>query len=237
MATRPGLKRHVKRWWPVYLIAAIAASIALSYLVFFTPNSAAELSLDDASTAPPVDSSDLSGNWSPTPESIAGYRVREQLATLPAPSDAVGRTSSVGGTVEIEDDGSAITALSGSTIEVDMTTLQSDESRRDDRIRTSALQTDDFPTATFELTENVEVPEGLRDGDAVPVDAEGELTLHGVTRVVTIPLEIQQSGNAVEILGSLDIAMADYDIDVSAFGGFVSVEDNGTLEFVLSLQR
>ena len=38
-----------------------------------------------------------------------------------------------------------------------MTTLQSDESRRDERLRTDGLQTDQFPTATFTLTKPIEV--------------------------------------------------------------------------------
>jgi polyisoprenoid-binding protein YceI len=236
MTTRAA-KPQFRKWWPLYVVGAMATGLAATYFLFFTPDSVAELSLGDSATAAPVDASDLSGTWSPTADSVAGYRVREQLAMLPAPSDAVGRTSAVTGTVQIEDGGGSITALSGSLIEVDLTTLQSDESRRNERIRTSALETNAFPTATFELTEDVDVPAAIRDGETVTVDAAGELTLHGVTRTVTIPLQIRLSGNAVEILGSFDIDMADYDIDVLSFGGFVSVEDSGTMEFVLSLQR
>ncbi len=40
----------------------------------------------------------LDGSWKlTTGDSFVGYRVREQLAILPAPSDAVGRTTAVGG--------------------------------------------------------------------------------------------------------------------------------------------
>ena len=40
----------------------------------------------------------VAGTWTVTDGSEAGYRVREQLANLPAESDAVGRTSDVTGT-------------------------------------------------------------------------------------------------------------------------------------------
>ena len=39
----------------------------------------------------------VAGTWTVVEGSEAGYRVREQLANLPAESDAVGRTSSVSG--------------------------------------------------------------------------------------------------------------------------------------------
>jgi polyisoprenoid-binding protein YceI len=238
MTTRqPREKRHFRRWWPLYAVIAILATGAVTYLLLFTPLSVAELSLDDTGASAPVDADDLSGEWAPGDGSVAGYRVREQLAMLPAPSDAVGRTSEVTGTVEIDDDGSSIAALAGSFIEIDLTTLESDESRRDDRIRTSGLQTDTYPTTTFELTDDIAVPEAIRDGSTVKADAQGNLILHGVTRSVTIPLQIRLSGNSVEIVGSQVITLSDYEIDVSAFGGFVSVEDEGTIEFELSLMR
>jgi polyisoprenoid-binding protein YceI len=230
-------KRHFRRWWPHYVVVAMLATGAATYLLLFTPLSVAELSLDDTPANAPIDADDLSGEWSPGDGSVAGYRVREQLAMLPAPSDAVGRTSTVTGTIEIEDDGSSIAALPSSVIEVDLTTLQSDESRRDDHIRTSGLETDAYPTTKFELTDDIVVPEAISDGSTVNADAQGDLTLHGVTRSVTIPLQIRLSGDSVEIVGSQVITLSDYEIDVSAFGGFVSVEDEGTIEFELSLTR
>lgn len=238
MPTRqPAKKRHFRRWWPLYGVIAILATGTVIYLLLFTPLSVAELSLDDTAASAPLDADDLSGGWAPGDGSVAGYRVREQLAMLPAPRDAVGRTSEVTGTIEIDDDGSSITALAGSVIEVDLTTLESDESRRDGRIRTSGLETDTYPTTTFEATDDIAVPEAIRDGSMVKADAQGDLTLHGVTRSVTIPLQIRLSGNSVEIAGSQIITLSDYEIDVSAFGGFVSVEDEGTIEFELSLMR
>lgn len=231
-------KSHIGRWWALYVaLLAIAAGVVATHLLFFTPNSVAELSFDDDVANAPVDADDLSGEWSADTGSVAGYRVREELATLSAPSDAVGRTSEVVGAVEIEDDGSSVTALRGSMIEVDLTSLESDESRRDERVRSSGLESDFFPTATFELTDDIDMPTSLRDGATVSVDAPGEMTLHGVTRPVTVPLEIRLSGATVQVVGSQEIMLSDYEIDVSSFGGFVSVEDTGTIEFELTLAR
>ncbi|MDP9233085.1 MAG: YceI family protein [Actinomycetota bacterium] len=236
MPTRTDNKRHhLARWLPLIAVATLVALGAAVYVLFFTPDSVAELSLRTAST--PINSDDLSGSWSPTSGSVAGYRVREKLAFLSAPSDAVGRTSDVSGTVKVSDDGSTIKALSGSRLQVNMRTLKSNQDRRDERIKTWGIETDTFPTASFQLTKDVHIPATIRDGKAVAVDAQGDLTLHGETRHVTMPLKIQMSGTTIQIVGSLKITMADYGIDVTAFGGFVSVQKTGTIELSVILSR
>ena len=76
----------------------------------------------------------------------------------------------------------------------------------------SALETDQFPTAMFELTEPIELGAGAADGEAVTVDAVGDLTIHGVTQQVTFPLEAQLVDGTVVVVGSLDITFADYGV-------------------------
>ena len=77
----------------------------------------------------------------------ARYRVREQLANVSFPSDAVGTTQGVTGAIVIGDDGKIVTAQS--SIVVDLTTLKSDRERRDRFIQGRTLETDRFPTATL----------------------------------------------------------------------------------------
>ena len=109
---------------------------------------------------------DVAGTWTVAAGSQAGYRVTEQLASLPAASEAIGRTDQVTGQIVVTSDGTTTTVDSGS-LTVDTTTITSDESRRDNRMRSEGLQTDEFPTATFTLTQPVEVPgrRARRDGD------------------------------------------------------------------------
>ena len=59
-------------------------------------------------------------------------------------------------------DGTTVTAVE---MTADLTTLQSDNDRRDGQLRQQALETDTFPTATFTLTEPIQL-------DAVPADGE-----------------------------------------------------------------
>lgn len=212
------------------VLVAIAAFVAI-YLAFFTSDSPDEFELtptdEDTATVP---AASIDGTWSVAAGSEAGYRVREKLANLPAQSDGVGRTTAVTGTVVI--DGTSVTAASFS---VDVTKLESDEPRRDNRIRTTGLETDTFPTATFELTAPIDL--GADAADAVEVTAEGELTIHGVTKQVAIPIQAARRGAQIEVVASLTFPMADFQIDPPNIGGFVTVEDDATLELKILLER
>ncbi|HYH92402.1 MAG TPA: YceI family protein [Candidatus Saccharimonadales bacterium] len=173
----------------------------------------------------------VSGTWTATTGSLAGYRVREQLANLPAESDAVGRTSDVTGSLTVEGSGDAYQVTAG-TIEIDTTTIVSDEDRRDDRMREEGLQTDQFPTASFTLTQPLDVPAAVLDGTPAEVTLVGDLTLHGVTKAVEIPAQAQLANGQIAVAGSLTFALSDFEITAPNVGGFiVSIADEGALEF------
>ena len=177
-------------------------------------------------------SGELDGAWKvKTGDSFVGYRVREQLAILPAPSDAVGRTTAVDGELDIS-------GLEIATVDVtaDLTQLTSDRSQRDERIHTIGLETDAFPEATFTLTNPISFEAQPTDGETVSAGATGELTLHGVTNQVCVPVEATMTGDTIQVLGSVDIVFADYDMQAPNFG-FVTTEDNGTIEFQLDFVR
>ena len=129
----------------------------------------------------------LDGTWTVLSDenSFAGYRVGEELASIGV-TEAVGRTSGVTGSLELE--GSTLTAVS---IEVDMPSLRSDDNRRDGAMSRQALETNAFPTAQFVLTGAIDLGTIPSEGVPISVTASGDLTLHGVTAQVDIPLEAQ----------------------------------------------
>jgi polyisoprenoid-binding protein YceI len=181
----------------------------------------------------PTSASDLAGTWElSSNDSFVGYRVREKLGFLPAPSDAVGRTSAVQGSLTI-----AGTTLRSVKITADLTQLQSSESRRDERMRTIGLQTDRFPTATFELSSPISFDAAPAEGKVVTTEATGNLTIHGVTRRATFRLQAKWTADGIVAVGSIPIVMADYAITPPNVGGFVTVQDLGTMEFQLVFVR
>jgi polyisoprenoid-binding protein YceI len=177
------------------------------------------------------------GTWTVTGDSTAGYRVREQLADLPAESDAVGRTNAVTGTATVAAVGDSV-QVTAADISVDTTSIASDKSQRDNRLRSQGLETDQYPTATFKLTSPVDVPADAFSGGVVDVTLHGDLTLHGTTKTVDIPAQAQIQGGQLQIQGSLSFPLSDYGMTAPNIGGFiVSIADQGTLEFLLVLDQ
>jgi polyisoprenoid-binding protein YceI len=129
------------------------------------------------------------GTWDLSNDSIVGYRVREVLFGQSA--DAVGRTSDVIGSITVN--GTTITA---GTFTVDMTTVRSDESRRDEQFNGRIMETSTYPSATFRLTKPIDLGSIPAKGTDRTVKATGNLTLHGVTRTVEFALIGQYTGSA-----------------------------------------
>lgn len=259
---RPRARRN--RWLAVGLAAiviALLAGAAYGFSYFFlrapapaavglssaspTAGATATASTNPATSATPAASSDstgagLDGTWNVDPTigsfsdfsgSFVGYRVDEELANVGA-ATAVGRTPDVTGSLVLE--GTTVTAVD---ISADLSTLQSDESRRDGQLRTQALETGTFPTATFTLTQPIELAAVPTEGQAIQASATGDLTIHGVTKSVEIPLEARLSGDVVTVTGSIDVVFADYGISRPTSFAVLSIADHGTMEFQLQLTK
>ncbi|MEO8437670.1 MAG: YceI family protein [Chloroflexota bacterium] len=141
------------------------------------------------------------------------------------------------GSITLESTGNATTLTAGS-LSVDMTSLASDKSQRDNRLRSEGLETDGFPTATFKLTAPVEIPAAALTWTATDVSLTGDLTIHGVTKSVTIPAKAQLVDGTVQVAGSITFPLSDYSIVAPNVGGFiVSIADNGTLEFLVNFSK
>jgi polyisoprenoid-binding protein YceI len=192
------------------------------------------------SPTPAAASGGLTGTWKVGAGSEAGYRVREQLINQPSPTEAVARTSQVTGGLTVTGSGSQLLA-SGVHFSVDLASLKSQDRyatyqvyQRDFFIRTVYLQTDQYPAAEF-AAESVSLPPGIESG-AVTVTASGSLTVHGATRSVTTQLQAQRSGNAIQLAGSIDVDMRDYNIEVPSIA-FTKAEPAVVIEYLLVLVR
>ncbi len=234
-----------RRWgWKRWTIVGVAAALVLFvggpyvYIHFIQAPTPAPLALDSPTPgSDPAGSGSSTGSgdpaadgaWNTGTDSIVGYRIKETL--FGQASEAVGRTSDVTGSVTI-----AGTQVTDGSFTVDMTTVRSDESRRDDQFNGRIMETSTYPTATFELTEPIDLGSIPGDGSQGRYDATGELTLHGVTNTVQFEVQAQRSGDAFEVVGSIPVTFADYDVGNPSFG-FVTTEDNGLLEFDLVFSK
>ncbi len=165
------------------------------------------------------------GNWTATAESQFGYRVDEVLAGVN--TTAVGRSNQLTGAMTV--DGTTVPAVD---VEVQVATITSDQSKRDENFRGSVMNTSEFPTATFHLTEPIELGSIPAEGEQITATATGDLTLHGVTNSVTFDVTAQATGGKIGVLGSIPILFTDYGVKNPSYGT-VKTEDDGLLEFVL----
>jgi polyisoprenoid-binding protein YceI len=118
-----------------------------------------------------------------------------------------------------------------------MTSLASDRSMRDNRLRNDGIQTAQYPTSTFKLTQPVDLPADATTGATVTLTLHGDLTLHGVTKSIEIPTEARLSGGLIQVVGSYDFPFSDFSINAPNIAGFVAVQDQGTLEFQVNFAK
>jgi polyisoprenoid-binding protein YceI len=232
---RPFLRRP--RTWlvaiPVVMLLAIVGGPFI-YINFIKEDAPDRLTLTeaDADAAPSDDDTateSLDGTWNAGTGSVAGYRVQEVL--FGQETEAAGRTTDVEGTLTIEG-----TKITTNEFTVDLTSVSSDESRRDGQFHGRIMDTARFPTAAFELTEPIALDALPTVGEKVSVDATGEFTIRGVTRPVTFPVEAQRTASGIEVTGSVPVVFDDFDIPEPSFGP-ATVQDHGEIEFLLVLAQ
>lgn len=188
----------------------------------------ADISEDDGAAT--SDAVGLDGTWSVAEGSEAGYRVVEDLSGI-TDFEAVGRTSDVSGTIEIE--GTTVTAGEFSVL---VGSISSDDRRRDSTFANDIMNTREFPSATLVLTGPIELGSLPEGGAVVNAAAEGELTLRDASNAAPIEVAAQLLGDQIEIVASVDVLFSDYGID-NPTNAFVTVRDEGKVEVLLLLSR
>jgi polyisoprenoid-binding protein YceI len=166
--------------------------------------------------------------------SKAEYRVREQLARLNLPNDAVGATESVTGALVIRPDGSF---TPDSRLTVDLRTLKTDEPKRDGFVRQNTLESDRYPNAEFVPRRQKGLTVPLPASGAATFQLVGDMTLHGVTAEQTWDVAASFAADSVTAKATTGFNFAKYKITVPRIFGLLSVEDDIRLELNLKLRR
>ena len=210
--------------WRVVLLSAVAGA-------FLGPSAEIAPAVPfGQSTAQPADPE---GSWIvKSSDSIVGFRAREKYLRLPVPSEVVGRTSVVTGTMSI-----GRSAILTTAVAVDMRTLKTGDSQRDETLRTSrGPRWNDFPRGTFRLQRPIPLGR-LQPGKIKKVGAKGVLRLHGVSRVVLYPLEVRWEGSTFEAAGRLRTRMTAFGFAPPSVAGLTTVSNAFTIEVKLTFVR
>jgi polyisoprenoid-binding protein YceI len=159
--------------------------------------------------------------------SRARFRVREQLARLPSPTEAIGTSSDVSGSVGIGPNGIVPEA---SRITVRLDSLATDQQMRDRFIKMNTLQTQQFPTAEFQATQASGLPWPLPTSGEMSFQLTGDLTLHGVTQSKTWDIKGQFAPNEVSGSGTTSITLEQFGMQKPRVASVLSIEDTIVLE-------
>lgn len=223
----PRRRRLVRAGLVVLLIIAVLIAGVTAYRAIRTaPGTATLAVVTPVSGAPDVPPE---GSWSVAAGSTVGYRVTEPPAVT-----VVGRTEAVQGTLDVEVSGAALTLTAG-TVQADLGELRSDASARDAALRGRILETDQFPDAVFVLQGPVDVG-SAEPGVPTPVQVRGVLTIRERTAPVAADLTIRWDGAELRVVGTADISLADYAVEVVQVAGVDSIDDAAQIEIDLVVE-
>ena len=166
-------------------------------------------------------------------QSQVSYTAHEQLVGHTLPNDAVGKTSAVSGQIVLDATGQPV--ASASKISVDLTTLQSDESRRDNYIKQNTLETSKYPQATFVPKSITGLSWPLPTSGQAQFQLTGDLTVHGVTKTVTWQVTATFNQNTVQGTATTQVTFEDFGMQPPKVPVVLSVEDNLVLTANLQL--
>jgi polyisoprenoid-binding protein YceI len=161
---------------------------------------------------------------------VARYKVREQLAGISFPSDAVGTTTSVTGGLVLNPDGTI--DVKQSKIVVDLKSITSDQSMRDGYVQRNTLETEKFPTLEFVPTRTAGLTMPLPSAPPAQAGFQliGDMTLHGVTREVTWNVVATFTNDGVAGRATTTLTFEMFKIAKPSLARLLSVDDRIELE-------
>ncbi len=221
----------------VVVVLAVAGPFVYIHLIegpapskLTLPGGGASTGTTAAGTSATSATDSVDGTWAVGPGSVVGYRVQEVLIGQNA--TAVGRTTRVSGTVTITG-----TTVSAGSVTADMASVTSDQSQRNAQFDGRIMDVATYPTATLVLTGPVSLGTVPAVGHQASYTGTGSLTMHGVTRTISLPLSAERTSSGIAVLAEIPITFADWHIANPSIGGFVTTADHGTLEVLLHLTR
>lgn len=179
-------------------------------------------------------STDLNGQWQVVTGNAknftsVGFTIDE---VLPSERRATsGSTNSVDGTAVVESE-----KLQEATIVVDMSTLTTDNDVRDNNMKRKLFMTDQYPEATFKVTDAVDLNQVPDDGTVARVPLKGDMTIKGETNPVSGEFDVLRDGKQLIVGGDVPINRQDFGIKSPEFIA-AEIADEGTVNVRLTLEK
>lgn len=213
------------------VVLALVAVVPMVYSAIMGPGVRTEgLSAENAQPA----TTDLDGQWQVVTTrdvntTAVGFTFFE---ILPGErKNTSGSTQAVEGSATVDNE-----ELTAGEIVVDMTEVTTDNQRRDVNVAQKILFTDDFPTASFTVTEPADVSQVPDDGTSGTVTLVGDLEIHGETNQVTHEFDALRDGDLLIISGDLPINRLDYGVESPEFVA-AAIDEEGELNIRIAMEK
>ena len=165
----------------------------------------------------------------------ARYIVREQLARVELPGDAIGVTRAITGQIVL--DGKGGVDSTASRIVIDLTTLTSDRANRDRWIKRNTIVVDSFPNAELVVTEIRGLPVTLPASGTLSFTVLGRMTMHGTTTRTTWEVTAAANGDAFTGKATTHVKFGDFGMQQPKVMMVLSIVDDLKLEYDFHLVR
>jgi len=151
-------------------------------------------------------------------------------------ADVVGRTQEFEGQFTINfDDLSSLEGTNHFTVKLN--TLTTDQSRRDNWIRTDGPRFNDFPLAEFTATGLEGAPESYAEGEEVQFKLLGDLTIREITQPIAFDVTARVEGDTVTGVATADLKMTDFGIEPPNFANTLSVANEFQVRIEFTAQE
>lgn len=169
-------------------------------------------------------------------ESEVRFNIDEELRGNPI--TVVGTTNQVAGDVVV--DFSNPSASQMGTIRINVRTLRTDNTFRNDAIRGRILESsrDEYEFSEFVPTEVLGLPETVTVGDTVEFQIVGNLTIRDVTRTVTFETSVEVvSESRLNGYASTTVLYPDFNLTIPEAPGVANIADEVILEIEFVADR
>lgn len=212
------------------IVGVISAGIGIWYFVIKDESLKVSSENIDIKSSTKVikEQSSPDGTWAIQQQSdvFAGYEIEELFGGDTIKKTASAKSKEVSGSFTINEN-----QLSSILITVDTTKLQSDDSRRDNRMKNEGLETDTFEEATFTSDDQLDLG-AISKNEEISVNVNGQLKLHGQVKDVVFPVKATWNGKVITLSGEISITLSDYKISPPD-SDFVKVDDTGKIKLQL----
>lgn len=148
----------------------------------------------------------------------------------------VGSTQAIEGQLQLDLDNLA-SALGDNAFTVQMNTFTTDQSNRDNWIRTDGPRFNTYPLATFKATAIEGAPAAYNEGDEVTFKLAGDLTIREITQPVTFDVTATLVGDTLTGVATARAKMSDFGIDPPNFANTLTVADEFGMEVAFTAKE